>query len=153
MKATVGFMFFLLFLAGIALVNLGSLQAPTAELQPPSPQQLQAGSWVLRALHDSPAAASAGVSMQFTRGGTLAIAGACNRLAGDYRYDAGRLAVAQVLATKRACEAPAMAVDAALAAVLESADRIATDGRQIIFMAGEERLARFAPAGPDDGDP
>lgn len=153
MKATVGFLFFLLFLAGLALVNLGKLEPPPVELEPPEPDSLLGAAWQLRALRDTPAAAGAGVMLQFTRGGLLAVDGACNRIAADYRYAGGELAIERITATKRACPPPGMAIDAALTAALEATDAARTDGRQLILLAGEERLARFAPAGPDDGDP
>lgn len=153
MKATVGFLFFLLFLAGLALVNLGKFEPPTVDLEPPTAERLLGAAWELRALRDTPAAARAGITLQFTRGGLLAVDGACNRLTGDYHYAAGEFAVERITATKRACPAPAMAADAALASALQAADRAMTDGRQLILLSGDERLARFAPAGPVNGDP
>ncbi len=148
-KATVGFVFFLLFLAGLALVNLGKLRPSTDALRAPEADELTGNQWRLLALRDAAAAHAAGTSLQFTPGGLLVVDGACNRYSGDYRLDAGRLLVGPLAGTRRACAGERMAFDDALTAALADTDSVLTDGRQLVLSGAGERLARFAPAAPD----
>lgn len=154
MKATLAFAFFLLFLAGIALVNLGSLRGPSqAELVPPDAAALVSRRWRLAAMRGVDAAYDSGVVLLFTRGGLLTAEGACNRFAGSYSLTGATLVVEGMSGTRLACPEQQMRYDAALLAVLEATASAATDGKSLVLLSGDGvRLARFAAALPDTGE-
>ncbi len=154
MKASLAFAFFLLFLAGIALVNLGNLQAPaSAELRPPDAEELVSRRWRLAALRGVEAAYDSGIELMFTRGGLVTADGACNRYTGDYAFTGETLLFTGVAGTRRACAGDQMRYDAALLGVLEATASAATDGRRLILLSDDgARLARFAPAPPGTGE-
>lgn len=154
-KASAGFIFFLLFLAGLALVNLGTLEdRRSAQLRAPSADELVAQRWRLAALRDARIAPAHPVDMLFTRGGLFAVEGACNRYTADYRLAAGDFALDGLSGTERACEPRLEALDRDVIDAIVSTAGLATDGTRLWFTAPDgERLARFAPAPADDGGP
>lgn len=155
MKASAGFIFFLLFLAGLALVNLGTLEdRRSTQLRAPAAGELVSRRWRLAALRDLRIAPEAPVDLAFTRGGLLAIEGACNRFTADYRLADGDFAIDGLAGTEKACEPRLEALDRAMAGALGEAAGLATDGTRLWLMApGGDRLARLSPAPLDDGGP
>lgn len=146
MKASIAFAFFLLFLAGIALSNLGRLQSrQTAELRPPLATELTSRSWRLAAMRGAGSAASSRIELLFSRAGLLSITGACNHYTADYELDGDALAIAALKGTRRACDPETMTEDDTFVGILDNTARAATDGRQLVLLSADgERLARFA---------
>jgi len=154
-KASAGFIFFLLFLAGLALVNLGTLEdRRSAQLRAPSAEELVSQRWRLAALRDARIAPAHPVDLLFTRGGLFAVEGACNRYTADYRLEAGGFGLDGLAGTEKTCEPRLEALDRELIDTIGSTAGLATDGTRLWLTAPDgERLARFAPAPADDGGP
>ena len=155
MKATVAFAFFLLFLAGIALTNIGQLQTRQAgELRAPLAAELVTNRWRLAAMRGPAAPDSAAIELVFTRGGLLSVTGTCNRYTADYELSDGSLDIREVNGTKLACPADRMGYDDALVSILgRTAMGAIDDGQLVLLSADGERLARFAAETPGSNEP
>ena len=113
------FGFFLLFLGGIALVNLrGMGERRAAAALPPSAIELAAPRWQVVSLSGADTGTTGPIALQFDTGGGIAIRGACNQFGGTYEYSDGELRIGRLAGTKKACAGEAMRADSSLMEVM-----------------------------------
>ncbi|NNL53790.1 MAG: META domain-containing protein [Woeseia sp.] len=147
MKGMVAFGFFILFLGGLALVNLSNRVPVSKEsARAVTLPELVRERWRLAALIDEPAAAGTAFEMQFTRGGAVSGNGGC--LSFNASFELGRSAplFRDIELFERACTEINPPPEIALMKVLRKTARITYDDRNIVLLAADQtRLARFGP--------
>ena len=122
MKAATGFLFFLLFLAGLALVNLKGMQA-NRDTRVQSAEELMDTAWRLEYLGAMALDTDSHVFFQFHANGTVRGHGGCNSFYGDYLLDNGQLKIGPLGATRMACPEPVMSYEITFLEALHSAQR------------------------------
>ena len=80
------------------------------------------------------AVADALAFVQFKAAGELAGQGGCNRFFGHYRIAGDAIAIGPLGATRMACPAPAMALEAAFFAALEAARTFRRDRTRLVLL-------------------
>jgi heat shock protein HslJ len=103
MKATVGFIFFMLFLAGLAFVNVRSMK-DTADAAIISADQLTDVGWRPTNLGDMVVDEETRMFVQFNADGEMAGHAGCNRIFGSYQVSEGQLVFGPIGATRMACD-------------------------------------------------
>ena len=109
MKAAYGFIFFMLFLAGIAFVNLRGMQ-DAEDSRVSSMDQLTGVAWQLTHLGEMVANDDAGIYIQFRNDGQFGGNAGCNRFFGTASI-AETFSLGGVGATRRACPEPANSLE------------------------------------------
>lgn len=148
MKAAFAFIFFMLFLAGIAFVNLRGMQEQS-ETAVTSKLDLVFSAWRPVRLGEMRLPDDTEMYLQFGADGKITGHGGCNRFFGDYDLTGEELKIGPLGATRMACPEPAMsfeisfleAIQAAVAAAA-TADRLALKndkGDTVVRLAGIER--------------
>ena len=144
MKPAAAFLFFLLFLAGIALVNLRSMQ-PDPQSTVPEQAQLAGTTWrsthlgEMRMDEDTPA------FIHFGSDGTLSGNAGCNRFSGSWVLAAAALDLGELGVTRTACPEPANSLEIAFLeqiATVRSAARSET--RLVLRNEAGQPVMRFA---------
>jgi heat shock protein HslJ len=110
MKATVGFIFFMLFLAGLAFVNLKGMK-DASDYQVTSADQLTDVSWRLTNLGEMNVEPDTRMSIRFETDGKMGGDAGCNRFFGSYELTDGKLVFGLVAATRMACPEPANSLE------------------------------------------
>ena len=105
MKATVGFIFFMLFLAGLAFVNLKGMQ-DASDYEVTSADQLTDVAWRLTNLGEMNVEPDTRMSIRFEVAGKMGGDAGCNRFFGSYELTEGKLVFGPVAATRMACPEP-----------------------------------------------
>ena len=143
MKATVAFIFFMLFLAGIAFVNLKGMKS-SDDLKVLAPEQLADIAWRATAIGEMRLDEDSGIHVQFDADGQVTGNSGCNRFFGSYELQEGKLSIGPLGATRMACPEPAMSFEISFLAALQSADTAArADDRLAIRNADGVTVARF----------
>lgn len=106
MKATIGFIFFMLFLAGIALVNLRGMK-DRGDAAVTSASQLTGITWRPVAIGEMRLADDNGMYLEFDADGKVHGNAGCNRFFGEYTLNQGKLIFGPLGATRMACPEPA----------------------------------------------
>ncbi|MGB5345858.1 MAG: META domain-containing protein [Woeseia sp.] len=148
MKGVVAFGFFLLFLAALALINIGKL-APgdTGSLRGPTTAELTGERWRLVALRGNAAAEAAAIELQFTRGGMLTGSGLCQHFSGRYELAEVAVSFSGLQATESTCAAAVRPLEQRLLDYLSRAASIGFEGRNLVVLANDgTRLLRFVAA-------
>ena len=70
----------------------------------------------------------------------LGVSGGCNLMGGAYVFDGNVLKVSEMIQTEMACEEPLMALDTAVAALLQSDPTVALDGEVLTITSGDTSL-------------
>ena len=70
----------------------------------------------------------------------LGVSGGCNLMGGAYLFDGNVLKVSEMIQTEMACEEPLMALDTAVAALLQSDPTVALDGEVLTIASGDTSL-------------
>lgn len=112
MKPAAAFLFFLLFLAGIALVNLRSMR-PEGDMPVRDPTQLIGPAWRSTHLGEMRMAADSPAFIQFDADGRVSGNAGCNRFFGDWKLSAGILEFGQLGMTRMGCPEPANSLEIA----------------------------------------
>jgi heat shock protein HslJ len=74
--------------------------------------------------------------------------GGCNQFSGPYTQNGASLRIGPLISTRRACIEPAAnAQETAYFQALESTNRYAIEGGQLILYRGNDVVARFVPSG------
>ena len=100
MKGTVAFIFFMLFLAGIAFVNLRGMQEGA---QITSAEQLVDVAWRPTHIGEMAVDEQTSMTLQFDPDGRINGMGGCNRFFGSFEFVDGNLSVGMVGSTRMAC--------------------------------------------------
>lgn len=150
MKGVVAFGFFLLFLAALALNNIGKLApAESGSLRSPTPAELAGERWRLVALRGNAAAEAAAIELQFTRGGMLTGSGLCQHFSGRYELAQTAVSFSGLQATGSVCAATVRPLEQRLLEYLSRAASIGFDGRNLVVLESDgTRLLRFVAAKP-----
>lgn len=150
MKASAGFIFFMLFLAGIALVNLKGMQQ-LSDTTLMSDAEIAGTAWRPTHIGQMRLQEESIVNLRFDSDNDVAGYAGCNRFFGDYRLVDGLLEIGPLGSTRMACQEPEHSFELSFLSALGSARSLSRAERRLI-MRDEKGLivARFV-AIPQDG--
>lgn len=132
MKATVAFIFFMLFLAGIAFVNLRGMQETRVE-KPATRIDLLASAWRPVRLGEMKLPDDTEMYLQLDSDGNVSGHGGCNRFTGNYEESAGRLQIGPLAATRMACPEPAASFEISFIDAMHTATNAAIAGNSLVL--------------------
>lgn len=153
MRATIGFLFFMLFLAGLLLVNLRNVQNNN-EASQWSPSDLIAVAWRPTHLGDMPLPDDTRMRLQFDADGQLSGNGGCNRFSGGFQLDGEKLTIGPVAATRMACPEPVQSFEFSYFESLQATEGVRLNADRLVLLDnGGQPLVRFVsevrlPAAP-----
>ena len=144
MRPAAAFLFFLLFLAGIALVNLRSIQ-PDPESPVLEPSQLIGPIWRSTHLGEMRMDDDTAAFIQFGGDGEISGNAGCNRFFGNWGLSAGILELGQLGVTRMACPEPANSLEIAFLEQIGTVRSAARAGNKLVLrdQAGQP-VMRFA---------
>ena len=146
MKASAAFIFFLLFLAGLAFVNLYDMRGDADSIVS-TPEQLAGVGWRPVRLGEMAVGDDTPMFLQFGEDGRIIGHGGCNRLFGNYRFEDGQLIFGMVGATRMACGDPADSFEIAFLEALDNTRSGArVENRLALRDAEGHTLVRFVAA-------
>jgi len=132
MKSTVGFAFFLLFLAGFALVYLMKM-GDNWENSVPTVDELSASAWRPSHIGEMVMDDETGIFVQFEADGKLGGNGGCNRFFGSYRLDGNKIHVDPIGLTRMACPTDVMSFETSFVNALQLATVVVGAHDRIAF--------------------
>lgn len=142
MKASFGFGFFLLFLAGFALVYM--LSARQAADSIPTPDDLAASAWRPSHIGDMRIDSDSGIYVQFETDGRVTGHAGCNNFFSRYRLDGNKIDIEPIGVTRMSCPPEVMAVESSLVQALQLSTTVAgVEKRMTMRNDQEEPMARF----------
>lgn len=146
MKATIGFLFFMLFLAGLLLVNLRNVQNRESS-GAFTLADIAAVAWRPTHLGEMPLADNTRMQLQFDAEGGLSGHGGCNRFSGNYELGNETLKIGPLAATRMACPEPVGSFEFSFFDALQSANGVEMNGdRLTILNANGDAVVRFISA-------
>jgi len=150
MKASLAFIFFMLFLAGIAFVNLRGMQSVEAT-SITSIDELNDVVWRPTHLGEMNVDDDTDMSLQFNNDSQISGHGGCNRFFASYELKDGKLTFGPLGATRMACPEPAASIELSYFEAL-SATRTAVrvDRRLALKNDAGQTLLRFVAISPDE---
>jgi heat shock protein HslJ len=92
--------------------------------------------WLLVELPGADTASGIRQTLEFPEPGRIAGNGGCNRFGGEARLDGDRLAVSQLVTTRRACAPEAMALESRYLAALSAAEKVVAEGKALSLHSG-----------------
>ena len=144
MRPAAAFLFFLLFLAGIALVNLRSMQGNT-ESPVLEPSQLVGPNWRSTHLGEMRMDADTTAFIRFDSDGTVSGNAGCNRFFGNWELSAGVLELGQLGTTRMACPESANSLEIAFLEQIETVRSAArAETRLLLKDADSQPVMRFS---------
>ena len=144
MKATMGFLFFMLFLAGIAFVSLRGIK-DNADADVISASQLTDVAWRPVNLGEMVVDKDTKMFIQFNDDGQISGHAGCNRFFGSYSIEDGKLEFGAFGATRMACQVAENALEIAFLEALGDATNAArVDRRLALRNDNGVNLLRFA---------
>ncbi|MDH3987872.1 MAG: META domain-containing protein [Gammaproteobacteria bacterium] len=152
MKSTIAFMFFMLFLAGIAFVSLRGMQ-DTEDALVTTASQLADVAWRPTHLGEMTIDEETEMRIQFEVTGQFGGHGGCNRFFGSYELTDEALVIGPIGATRMACPEPSMSMEMSYFEALngtKSAHRIGN--RLAVKNDSGENLVRFVATDRDQPD-
>lgn len=149
MKSAYAFLFFMLFLAGIAFVNLRGMQS-AEDRRVSSVDQLTGVAWQLSHLGEMVADEDAGIYIQFRQDGQFSGSAGCNRFFGTASI-AEDLQLGGIGATRRACPEPANSLEFSFLAALGQTTAASRADNRLAFKDGAGvSVLRFVAIDPRD---
>ncbi|MGY8795900.1 MAG: META domain-containing protein [Woeseiales bacterium] len=146
MKGLAGFMFFLLFLAGLALVNLRGMRDQSA-VTVSSDEQLADSAWRPTHLGEMRLSDDTSMFVQFNADGSLIGFAGCNQFFGNYAVADKGVSIGRVGSTRKACPEPINAYEVSFLESLQIVHTAAlSDSRLILNDSSGNVLNRFVPA-------
>jgi len=143
MKASVGFAFFLLFLAGFALVNLRNMGEDAAN-SIPTAAELSASAWRPSHIGEMALDADTSLYVQFEADGKLGGFAGCNRFFGSYELSGNAISIGPLGATRKACASPIMSFELSFMEALQLAATAARADQRIALRNDQgQATARF----------
>ena len=143
MKASVGFAFFLLFLAGFALVNVRNM-GEEAVNNVPTIAELSANAWRPSHIREMRLDEETDLYVQFEAGGELGGFAGCNRFFGSYQLSGNTISIEALGVTRKACPPPIMSFEISFIEALQSATTVAhADARIALRNDQGQATARF----------
>ncbi len=124
MKASVGFGFFLLFLAGFALVSLKNMRDRAANTIP-TVAELSAIAWRPSHIGEMAVDDDSAMFVQFEADGQLGGHGVCNNFFGRFRLEGNEIHVEPIGVTRMACAPEIMSIELSFIEALQLASTVA----------------------------
>ena len=154
MKSMGAFGFFMLFLAGIALVNLRGLgERKAAVLADVTKAELITPEWRLIEFADSKVEYAGDVRLKFQDDDRVAVAGPFNRFNGQFELADSRFTVHDLAGTRRACSNEVMQAETSLLDILATTEKLSIQKQMLLLRATDGRtLARFVAAAYTEGE-
>jgi heat shock protein HslJ len=150
MKASVGFAFFLLFLAGYALVTVRNMGKEAAN-SIPSVAELSANAWRPSHIGEMTVAADTDLYVQFEPDGKLVGYAGCNRFFGSYELSGNTISIGPLGTTRMACPSQQMSFEIAFIEALQSAMTVARAESRIALRNDQgQATSRFNAIGRQD---
>lgn len=133
----------MLFLAGLAFVNLRSMRGEGSG-NIISTDQLTDSAWRPTVLGEMPIDEDTRIFIQFGADGRTGGHGGCNRFFGDYELNEGKLDFGMLGATRMACGEPADSFEISFLEALENTTSAVRAGNRLAFRDAQDRiLLRF----------
>lgn len=143
MKAMVGFVFFLLFLAGYALVTLWNM-GEDAEISVPTVTELSASAWRPSHIGEMKLDEDTGLYVQFETDGKLGGYAGCNRFFGSFELSDNAIHIESIGITRMACASQVMSFEISFIEALQSATTVARANNRIALRNDQgQAVARF----------
>jgi len=130
MKASVAFIFFMLFLAGLAFVNLRGMQDQSGSTDA-TLEELTSSAWRPQRLGEMRLDDTTEMYVQFEADGQVSGNAGCNRFFGSYELLDEKLAIGPLGATRMACPEPAMSFEITLLELLQSSTTAVTANERL----------------------
>ncbi len=146
MKAIVGFGFFLLFLAGIALVMLQGREMARQNL-PGGGASIAGQEWRPILLGADPVPADSGMQVVFGVDGSIKGHGGCNSFFGSLEKTDHGIAVGPLGATRMACAQEVMSMESAFMQALQTTRQIELGEQRLQLLDADRRLLLELVAG------
>lgn len=140
MKAAFGFIFFMLFLAGIAFVNLKGVQ-DQSEIRKASPTELSASAWRATHLGEMKLEETSEMFVQFEVDGQMRGHGGCNRFFGSYELEDGSVQIDPLGSTRMACPEPAMSFEISFMEALQTSVTANLVGNKLVLRTDKDVIA------------
>ena len=137
MKASLGFLFFLLFLAGIALLNLKSAGSRAGSIKDLS--MLAGSQWKPATIHGGPVANDSPQRLQFEAANGVNGHAGCNRFFGPAEIRDGVLSMGPLATTRMACPDPIAAEEARFLEALHSARYLTRSASELRLLDAEHK--------------
>lgn len=143
MKASVGFAFFLLFLAGLALVNVRNMGEEAAN-NVPTMAELSANAWRPSHIAEMRLDGETSLYVQFESSGELGGFAGCNRFFGSYQLSGNTISIEPLGITRKACPPQIMSFEISFIEALQSAATVArAEARMALRNEKGQATARF----------
>lgn len=136
MKSMVGFLFFLLFLGGLALVMIMGKDLAGKSADNPA-IQLQRAQWRVTAIHGQEVPVESAITIAFSSDGAISGSAACNNYFGQFVVVGSELRFSGIGSTKKACQPEVMTLESTFLQVL---------GAPVHFKVGRYGLVLQTPA-------
>lgn len=130
MKASVGFGFFLLFLAGLALVSLMTMRN-RANSEIPTVEELSANAWRPSNIGEMKVDNDSEMFVQFEADGRLGGHGGCNNFFGRYRLEENKIHVDPIGVARKSCAPEIMSMELSFVESLQLATNVNGVGRRM----------------------
>jgi len=140
MKAAFGFIFFMLFLAGIAFVNLKGVQEQS-ETRKASPTEISASAWRPTYLGEMKLDEASEMFIQFDADGQVRGHGGCNRFFGGYELEDGSVQIGPLGSTRMACQEPAMSFELSFMEALQTSGSASLAGNNLVLRTDNDDIA------------
>ena len=137
MKAAFAFIFFMLFLAGIAFVNLKGVQEQS-DARTATPTEISASAWRPTHIGEMRLDDDSEMFVQFETDGQLRGHGGCNRFFGSYELEDGSLRVGPLGSTRMACPDPAMSFELSFMDALQTPANASFFGNKLVLRTTED---------------
>ena len=139
MKAAFAFIFFMLFLAGIAFVNLKGVQEQ-ADIDIATPKEISIPAWRPTHLGEMRLEDNSEMFVQFEEGGQLRGHAGCNRFSGSYELEDGSLQAGPLRSTRMACPEPAMSFEISFMEALQSPAKASIVSNKLVLRTAEDGI-------------
>lgn len=152
MRASVGFIFFMLFLAGFAFVTLKSMN-DSSDSAITSTAGLAGTAWRATHIGEMRLQDDAGIVIQFNEDTSVAGNSGCNQFFGDYKLVEGLLEFGPLGSTRMACPEPANSFEISfLQALGEARSAARAESRLVMRDSKGTIVTRFVTSAPSDTD-
>lgn len=152
MKASIGFIFFMLFLAGLAFVNLKGMKNPS-DTAISTAADLAGTAWRATHIGEMRLQDDAKIVVQFDADNSIAGDSGCNRFFGDYELVDGLLKIGLLGSTRMACPEPANSFEISFLQALGEARTVSrVDSRLVMRDSNGKIVTRFITTEPGEAD-
>ena len=143
MKASAGFGFFLLFLAGFALVTLKVMRDRAANAVP-TVSELSASAWRPSHIGEMAVDDDSPMFVQFEADGSLTGHGGCNNFFSRYQLEENKIHVEPIGVSRKSCDAAVMSIELSFVQALQLATTVAgVDSRMAMRNERGQATVRF----------